>query len=184
MKLLILALSVAVALATVPELNVIKTHTFDKSYSCDGSYAVSALSLVNGSYSPDVLFDGACKSSSFFSADFGGSDFAVLAKLGAAKSFPLENVTANAAFNYQSVVGHDNIFTKHVMAEPDTTYVVLRTESPMSKPGAVRTLFAFETTGNCLDSSKPCPIRYAVLDYTVQRVLEQSPGFDWQKRNA
>mmetsp|Transcript_16353 Transcript_16353/g.42466 ORF Transcript_16353/g.42466 Transcript_16353/m.42466 type:complete len:331 (-) Transcript_16353:266-1258(-) len=169
----------------LPPLNTILEHTFATAYSCKGSYSTSGLSLGQKEDEPDLLFNGACGSSTSFQASFAGADFGLLSLLGSSSEFPIENVTAHAAFNFANVAGKGNTFQEQVPAEAGSTYAILRTESPSGLPGAVRALFAVETSqDSCEDSAQSCSIRYAVLDYTLQTKVAQSPGFDWTKPNA
>ena len=174
----------AVSAATLPELNKIKTHSFSKAYSCGGSYADSGLALGSTSQ-PDILFNGACSSTTEFDVSFAGADFGLISLLGPSADFALENVTAHAAFNFANAKGQANQFASSAPAKPHSTYAILRTESPGSAPSSsVRTLFAVETQGNCGHADATCDIRYAVLDYTLVTATAQSPGFNWTQPNS
>merc|ERR1712216_490007 len=105
---------------------------------------------------PDLLFNGQCDSATYFQASFAGQDFGLIALLGAAQSFPIENVSASAAFNFANRVGSDNAFRRTAPALSNSTYAVLRTGSPGS--AAVRALFTFQTSEDCENSWKACNI--------------------------
>src|SRR5688500_8951387 len=94
----------------LPDLHKIKTVTLSPSYSCRSAdefqrgYQNTALFLTAYSKqinSPDLLFNGACRSEDYFHAATAGDDMSLIADLGANVS--LEEVSASRAFNLKRV---------------------------------------------------------------------------------
>ena len=169
----------------LPELHLIKTVTLSPSYGCrpdeefQKGYEGTALFLSDYSRrrnSPDLLFNGACRSADEFEASTAGDDMALIADLGA--DTPLEMLTAHLAFNKQNVHMFEaySKFARQVKVAVNHTYVVL-----LSKRD-IRGLFVFTVTN--LVPNKRVDLRYAVKQYQVMDVKEQSPGFDWGRENA
>lgn len=103
-----------------------------------------------------MLYNGACNADTSFEISFGGADMGGIALLGSAADFPIENVTASAAFNFAARAGGNSKFQKTVKAKSDTTYAFLRLQSPAGSPGAVRTLFAVQTGEGCENAASTC----------------------------
>ena len=91
----------------LPELHTIKTITLSPSYSCrekdefQKGYANTALFLsayAKQRNSPDLLFNGACRSEDHFGA---GNDMSLIADLG--ENVSLEEVTGSKAFNLKRI---------------------------------------------------------------------------------
>lgn len=169
----------------LPELHIIKTVTLSPSYSCrpeaefQRGYEGTALFLSDYSKrtgSPDLLFNGACRSDDEFEASTAGDDMALIADLGA--DTPIETLTAHLAFNKQNVHMFEaySKFARQVKVAANHTYVVL-----LSKRD-IRGLFVFTVTN--LVPNKRVDLRYAVKQYQVMDVKEQSPGFDWGRESA
>src|SRR3982751_2678845 len=94
----------------LPELHTIKTVTLSPSYSCrsqeDFSRGYESTALYLSDYSkrrnsPDLLFNGACRSEDYFEASTAGDDMALIADLGTDVS--VEQLSAHLAFNKQNV---------------------------------------------------------------------------------
>lgn len=169
----------------LPELHVIKSVTLTPSYSCRSAdefqmgYQSTALFLSDYSKrrnSPDLLFNGACRSKDYFEASTAGNDMALIADLGA--NLSLEKVTAHNAFNLQNVASFPayTTFAKVAKVEKGHTYVVLLSKSE------IRGLFIFTVVDYV--ANKRVDLRYAVKEYQILDVKDSSPGFDWTKESA
>src|SRR3954469_8218001 len=169
----------------LPELHAIKTVTLSPSYSCRShedfakGYESTALFLSDYSKrrnSPDLLFNGACKSDDEFQASTAGDDMALIADLGTDVS--IEQLSAHSAFNKQNVHSFPaySKFAQTVKVEANHTYVVLLNKSEM------RGLFIFTVTSYV--PNRQVKIKYAVKEYQVIGVKAQSPGFSWEQQNS
>lgn len=188
---IVLGISVSIAAQNVsekyelPELHAIKTVTLSPSYSCRSSdafqkgYANTALFLSVYSKqrnSPDLLFNGACRSEDYFKASTAGDDMSLIADLG--ENVSLEEVSASQAFNLKRVhsFAEYSKFADSVKVQANHTYAVLLNESDK------RGLFVF-TVVNYVPNEK-VELRYAVKSYQIMpngRIV--SAGFDWEKKN-
>ena len=169
----------------LPELHTIKTVTLSPSYSCRPSdefqrgYQNTAMFLSAYSKlrnSPDLLFNGACRSENYFEASTAGDDMSLIADLGTGVS--LEDVSAHRAFNFKRV--HSSAaYSKFVQAakvELGHTYAVLL--NGREKRG----LFIF-TVLSYVPNEK-VELRYAVKAYQIMPSGQiVSSGFDWEKTN-
>lgn len=170
----------------LPALHAIKTVTLSPSYGCRTSeefgrgYENTALFLSAYSKrrnSPDLLFNGACRSEDYFQVSTAGDDMALISDLGANVS--LEDVSAHLAFNLQNVHSFPaySKFVREAKVESNHTYAVLISKSD------IRGLFLFTVTEYV--PNKQVSLRYAVKSYQVMpggRV--ESPGFDWERKNS
>ena len=169
----------------LPELHTIKTVTLSPAYSCRSSeqfqkgYENTALFLSAYSKqrnSPDLLFNGACKSGNYFQASTNGDEFSLIADLG--PEVPLEEVSAARAFNLKRVhaFAEYSKFADTVKVEPNHTYAVLLNESDL------RGLFIFKVTEYVPDEK--VVLQYAVKSYQIMPGGGvRSEGFDWDKRS-
>ncbi|MDQ3649380.1 MAG: hypothetical protein M3458_03695 [Acidobacteriota bacterium] len=169
----------------LPELHTIKTVTLSPSYSCRSSvesqqgYQNTALFLSAYSKqrnSPDLLFNGACRSEDYFLASTAGDDMSLIADLGT--DVPLEEVSASRAFNLKRVHSYSEFskFVKAVKVELNHTYAVLLNESD------IRGLFVFRVVGYV--PNEKAELRYAVQSYQIMPNGQiRSEGFDWEKAN-
>jgi hypothetical protein len=169
----------------LPELHTIKTVTLAPSYSCRSSeesrkgYANTALFLSAYSKqrnSPDLLFNGACKSDDDFQASTAGDDFSLIADLGAEVS--LEEVSASRAFNLKRVHSYADYskFADTVKVAANHTYAVLLNESDK------RGLFVFKVVEYV--PNETVVLRYAVKSYQIMPSGQiRAAGFDWAKTN-
>lgn len=166
----------------LPELHTIKTVTLSPSYGCRShkdfqrGYQNTALFLLPSSRpsSPDLLFNGACKSEDFFEAAVAGDDMSLIADLGAGVS--IDDVTAIRAFNLERVHSWAaySKFVRSVKVEPNHTYAVLL--NGRYKRG----LFIFSVVR--YTENEKVELRYAVKAYQiVPGGYIGSPGFDWEK---
>jgi hypothetical protein len=165
----------------LPELHRIFSATLSPSYGCrshedfNKGYESTALFLTPGSKdwnSPDLLFNGACKSKDYFLSSTAGDDMSLIADLG---TIPLEQVTAEAAFNIKMAAGNDSHFLKDVEVQTGHTYAVVINKSQ------VRGLFVFKVDDYV--PNKQVTLRYAVKVYQLLQRKQQSPGFSWDMPN-
>lgn len=169
----------------LPELHTVKTVTLSPSYSCRSpeesqkGYAKTALFLSAYSKqrnSPDLLFNGACKSGDDFQASTASDDFSLIADLGAEVS--LEEVSASRAFNLRRVHSYadDSKFADTVKVAANHTYAVLLNESDK------RGLFIFKVVEYV--PNERVVLRYAVKSYQIMPSGQiRAEGFDWAKTN-
>ncbi len=169
----------------LPELHTIKTVTLSPSYSCRSSddfqkgYANTALFVSAYSKqrnSPDLLFNGACRSEDYFEASTAGDGFSLIADLGAEVS--LEEVSASRAFNLKRVHSYAEYskFADAVKVEANHTYAVLLNESDK------RGLFIFKVVEYV--PNEKVVLRYAVKSYQIMPSGGvRAEGFNWEKTN-
>lgn len=179
MKKLILATVIALSniamAADLPELHKIEEVTLSAPYSCGGSYSRSALFLSDYSKkrnSPDLLYNGACRSGNTISASTAGDDFTVIADLGDVR---LEDVSAHKAMNFQNISGQDNSFKQDQPVVLNHTYAILISKSE------IRALYVIKVVAYRPDGAMT--IQYAVKSYSIQKSESKSPGFEWEKGN-
>ena len=100
---------------------------------------------------------------------------ALIADLG---RMPLEEVTAQRAFNLSSVFNFSNFsaFAQAVPVKKKHTYAVLLNKRD------IRGLFLFTVTAHVLNQS--VDLRYALKEYQILNRRAESPGFDWAKPNS
>lgn len=169
----------------LPELHTIRSVTLGPSYSCrpveESLRGYENTALFLSSYaklrnSPDLLFNGACRSEDYLEAAVGGDSMSLIADLGA--NVPLEEVTASRAFNLQKV-GTAAAYSKFVQTtkvQINHTYAVLLNEREK------RGLYIF-TVVNHVPNEK-VELKYAVKSYQIMpqgQVI--AAGFDWEKRS-
>jgi hypothetical protein len=169
----------------LPELHTIKTITLEPSYSCrpadesERGFQKTALFLSTYSKqrnSPELLFNGACRSQDHFDASTAGDGMSLIADLGADVS--LAEVSALRAFNLKGVhsAAAYSKFAKSANVEMNHTYAVVVNESDK------RGLFIF-TVVNYVPNQK-VELKYAVKLYQVTPSGQiVSPGFDWERTN-
>ncbi len=164
----------------LPELNTIKTVTLAPTYSCRTQeearqgYQNSALflsALSRRRNTPELLFEGPCGAKDQFRSMTAGDDMGVVADLG---EIPLGKVSARLAFNTREVDSFENysMFVQAVKVQPNHTYVALIARAE------IKSLFVFTVTGYV--PNKRVELQYAVKEYQVLGLREQSPGFGWQ----
>ena len=163
----------------MPELHLIRTVTLSPSYSCRSTedfqtgYAGTALfvsSYSKNRNSPDLLFNGACKSEDYFEAQ----DFSLVADLGTKVS--LEEVSASRAFNLKRVhsFAEYSKFAEEAQVAANHTYVVLLNKSE------IRGLFVF-TVDEYVPNQKVV-LRYAVKSYQIMPSGSvRAENFDWER---
>src|SRR5215510_2035342 len=169
----------------LPALHVIRQQTLSPSYSCrpveefQQGYQTTALFLSDFSKrrnSPELLFNGACRSDDIFDVSTAGDDMALIADLGA--EVAIEDVTAHLAFNLQNVAS-PAAFSKFTLSSKvmlNHTYVVLINKSD------IRGLFIFTVVG--YEKNAQVDIKYVVKCYQIINQVEASKGFDWEQKNS
>ena len=165
----------AQSISDLPELHKIEGYTFQAPYSCKGDYSKSALFLSSYSKqrnSPDLLFNGACNSPLYIEASTAGDDFSLISDLG---EVSLESVSASKSFNYDRTVGMDNTFKANVPVVEGHTYSVLISKSE------IRALYVLKV--DKISPNGMMVIHYAVKSYSIQKTVNESPNFDWEKGN-
>lgn len=167
----------------LPELNVVREITLSPTYSCRApeefttGYARTALFVSEYSKrrnSPDLLFNGACKSEDYFESSTAGDDMALIADLG---TVPFDEVSASRALNFRRVNTPSDYseFRQTAVAAGGHTYAVLINKSD------IRGLLVFAVTGYTPNTS--VSIKYAVKSYEVLRSGSRAAGFSWEKKS-
>lgn len=166
----------------LPELHKIKSVTLAPPYSCRSSrefqkgYEGTALFLSANSKqrnSPDLLFNGACRSGNYFEASTAGDDMSLIADLG--ENVVLDEVSASSAF-YLRKIGEHSKFTKSAKVLADHTYAVLLNGKDK------RGLFVFRVVNYVPDVK--VELEYSVKSYQINsRDITVSPDFDWVKKS-
>lgn len=160
----------------LPVLHKIQAVELAAPYSCGGSYDSSALFLSRPSAeqnSPDLLFNGACGAEKYVHTVTALGDMGLVADLGA---MPLEKVNVARSFNPLGLVGGDSLFRAEMPLQAGHTYAVLVAK------GWIRALYAFSVESMSPDRMHDggLKIRVAVLQYSFQRPLIESSGWDWE----
>ena len=167
----------------LPELNVVKTAMLSPNYGCRSEaafsqgYGTTALFLSKYSRqrnSPDLLFNGACKSEDYFEGSTAGDDMSLIADLGVV---PLEDVSSSRAFNFKRINSFDlhSKFAQQTRVQPHHTYALLINKSE------IRGLFVF--TVDDYQPNTKVALSYAVREYQVLNLKGESKGFDWDAEN-
>ena len=169
----------------LPELHTIKTGSLQPSYSCRSAedfhkgYANTALFLSAYSRlrnSPDLLFNGACKSDDDFQASTAGDDLSLIADLG--PDVMLEEVSASRSLNLKRVHSYSEYskFVSTVKVIANHTYAVLINNDEK------RGLFIFKVVDYV--PNQKVVLRYAVKLYELRTDRPvRAAGFDWERTN-
>jgi hypothetical protein len=169
----------------LPTLHLIGQQTLSPAYSCrpaeefQQGYQKTALFLSEYSKrrnSPDLLFEGACRSDDSFDVSTAGDDMSLIADLG--PGVEIEGVTAHLAFNLRNVASPAaySKFTQSAKVILNHTYAVLINKS------RIRGLFVFTVVG--YEKNTKVDIKYAVKGYQIINQVEESKGFDWEQKNS
>jgi hypothetical protein len=175
----------------LPELHVIKTVTLAPSYSCRSDeefqkgYQGTALFLSDYSKrrnSPDLVFNGACRSADQFQASTAGDDMAFVADLG--PELQLETITAQDVFHiyYQRTSPTSpsqnprSVLAQYVKVVPNHTYAVFLNKRE------IRGLLVFTVMTHV--PNRQVELKYAVKEYQIMKVSAESPGFSWEQKNS
>lgn len=167
----------------LPELNVVKTAVLSPNYGCRSKtafsqgYGTTALFLSKYSQrrnSPDLLFNGACKSEDDFEGSTAGDDMSLIADLGVV---PVEDVSSSRAFNFKRLNSFDlySKFAQQARVQPHHTYALLINKRE------IRGLVVF--TVDDYQPNKKVAVSYAVKEYQVLDLKSESKGFDWDAEN-
>ena len=166
----------------LPELHKIKRATLSPSYSCRSKeefrkgYENTALFLSAYSRwrkSPEMLFDGACRSKDSFHGRTAGDSLDVITDYG---DVPLAGLTASQLFSLQRRADSVSTFTSEAPVVAGHTYGMLINKSD------VRGFFYFRVLAHV--PNQKLELEYVVMDYQVLRVEAQSPGFSWDTKSS
>jgi hypothetical protein len=192
LALLVTSIGVAAQDYGLPELHTIKTVTLSPSYSCrpvdefQKGYQNTALFLSNYSKrrnSPDLLFNGACRSDDEFGASTAGDDMAFIVDLG--DELQLEKLSAQDILQlYHMRSSPNSPFTKHSpsVLRQDAKVLLGHTYAVFLNKREIRGLFAFTVVSHVPNQS--VEIKYAVKEYQITGVRAESPGFSWGQENT
>lgn len=167
----------------LPELNIISTAVLSPSFGCGSDanfrkgYGETALFLSEYSRetnSPDLLFEGACKSEDYFAGPRAGDDMSLVADLG---DVALDQINSSRAFNVERVHSFDlySKFTQVARVQFHHTYAVLINTREL------RGLLVFRVED--YQPNSKVSLTYAVRDYQLLQVKAQAKGFDWEVEN-
>ena len=165
----------------LPELHKINSVTLSPSYSCRSEqealkgYENTALFLSAYSHrmnSPELLFNGACKSPDTFQGATAGDDLDVVADYG---EWPIEDLTAQQVFSPRRIAGAYAQFSEEVPVKEGHTYGLL-----INKPD-IRGFFFFQVMRHI--PNQKVELKYVVQDYQLLDRSAASPGFGWDGKN-
>jgi hypothetical protein len=165
----------------VPQLGKLNQTTLSPSYGCHSNddavpgYNNTALFLTNYSRernSPELLFEGACKSPDYFVAGTAGDHLDVIADYGVV---PLEQLAASDVFGPRRSTDSMAEFRRTIGVQPGHVYGVLINKN------TVRGFFFFKVV-NYVPNQK-LDLQYVVMDYSILREELRAPGFDWNQRS-
>ena len=91
---------------------------------------------------------------------------------------PYAQVSAHRAFNYENIVGFDNVFQLDSTIKPYNTYAMLAHTSRFR----ILATFAIEDTGP--SGAGPYSVEFAVLNYQQMAQVSASSGFSWEQQNS
>jgi len=165
----------------LPELHRINRVILSPSYSCrseqDFSKGYENTALFLSTYSrernsPELLFDGACKSSDSFSAATAGDDLDVIADYG---PWPIEDLTAQQVFSPQRIADAYAQFNQRVPVQEGHTYGLLINKRD------IRGFFFFQVMRHT--ANQKVELKYVVQHYQLLDRSAESPGFAWDKKS-
>jgi hypothetical protein len=165
----------------LPELHKINSVTLSPSYSCRSEqealkgYENTALFLSAYSHrvnSPELLFNGACKSPDTFQGATAGDDLDVVADYG---EWPIEDLTAQQVFSPRRIAGAYAQFSEEVPVKEGHTYGLL-----INKP-YIRGFFFFQVMHHI--PNQKVELKYVVHDYELLDRSAASPGFAWDTKS-
>ena len=166
----------------LPELHKIKRVTLSPSYGCrsdedfNRGYENTALFLSSYSRrhnSPELLFNGACKSRDYFFSATAGDFLDVIADYG---DVPIANLTASDVFGPQRTVDSLAQFSEMTQPELGHAYGVLINKD------VLQGFFFFRVMAYI--PNQKVDLEYVVMDYKVIRREAESPGFDWSTKSV
>ena len=165
----------------LPELHKINSVTLSPSYSCRSEqealkgYENTALFLSAYSHrmnSPELLFNGACKSPDTFQGATAGDDLDVVADYG---EWPIEDLTAQQVFSPRRIAGAYAQFSEELPVKEGHTYGLL-----INKPD-IRGFFFFQVMRHI--PNQKVELKYVVQDYQLLDRSAASPGFGCDTKN-
>jgi hypothetical protein len=165
----------------LPELHKINRVALSPSYSCrseqeaNKGYENTALFLSAYSRrmnSPELLFNGACKSPDSFEAATAGDDLDVAADYG---EWPIEDLTAQQVFSPRRLAGAYAQFAQSVSVREGHTYGLL-----INKP-EIRGFFFFQVMRHI--PNQKVELKYVVQDYQLLNRSAASSGFAWDTKS-
>jgi hypothetical protein len=165
----------------LPELHKINRATLSPSYSCRSEqealkgYENTALFLSSYSQrrnSPELLFNGDCKSPDTFEAATAGDDLDVVADYG---EWPIEDLTAQQVFSPRRIAGAYAQFSQKAPVREGHTYGLL-----INKP-EIRGFFFFQVMRYV--PNQKVELKYVVQDYELLDRSAASPGFGWDTKS-
>ena len=165
----------------LPELHKINRVTLSPNFGCrseqdiNKGYENTALFLSLYSRrmnSPELLFNGACKSSDWFEAATAGDDLDVMADYG---EWPIEDLTAQQVFSPRRLAGAYAQFAQSVSVREGHTYGLL-----INKP-EIRGFFFFQVMRHI--PNHKVELKYVVQDYQLLNRSAASSGFAWDTKS-
>jgi hypothetical protein len=165
----------------LPELHKINRITLSPSYSCRSEHETQTgyekTALFLSAYSkqrnePELLFNGACKSTDSFEGATAGDDLDVVADYG---EWPIEQLTAQQVFSPQMRAGIEAKFSRTVPVVEGHTYGLLINKQD------VRGFFFVQVIRHV--QNQKVDLTYVVQDYQIHDQVTQAPGFAWDTRS-
>lgn len=165
----------------LPELHKIQRVKLSPSYSCRSEqealkgYENTALFLSAYSRrmnSPELLFNGACKSPDTFEAATAGDDLDVVADYG---EWPIEDLIAQQVFSPRRIAGAYAQFSQKVPVREGHTYGLLINKRD------IRGFFFFQVMRYV--ANQKVELKYVVQDYQLLDRSAESPGFAWDTKS-
>ena len=164
----------------LPELDKVMRTTLSPSYSCRSEeefqkgYGNTALFLSAYSRkrnSPELVFNGACKSEDSFRGQTAGDDLDVITDY---SDVPLTDLTAEHVFSPRRTTDSMASFGSRSRTQIGHTYGVLINKNE------IRGFFCFKVIAYV--PNKSVELEYVVLDYEILSVAGRSPGFAWDRK--
>jgi|ERR1041385_2657224 hypothetical protein len=165
----------------LPELHKIEKITLSPSYSCrtpdefSQGYANTALFLSGYSRqrnSPELLFNGDCHGTDYFMSATAGAQLDVISDFG---TVPLKELVPSDVFGPRRTVNSMADFRRERNVQAGHTYAVLINK------GDVHGFFFFQVVKYV--PNQKLDLEYAVMNYSIFREEQRSPGFDWSTKS-
>jgi len=176
----VLALALFVATCSTQDLGLPRLQQtcvakFSLSYSCGGSYPLSALFLstyAKQRNEPELLYDAACDSPASFATSTAGHDWGLI------MDFGIDNLTTFSANNFWTKTRNYaiNPFERggFMTVQKEHVYGVFNVHSD------IQAMWVFKIV-DWMPPNGAMTITYSVLQYQVDTTIMESPGFDWAK---
>jgi hypothetical protein len=165
----------------LPELHKIEKITLAPSYGCRTpeefaqGYANTALFLSSYSKqrnSPELLFNGACSGPDYFVSATAGAQLDMLSDFGVV---PLKDLAPSDVFGLHRTVNSMADFRQELKVQAGHTYAVLINK------GDIHGFFFFQVVKYI--PNQKLDLEYVVMNYTIFREEQRSPGFDWSTKS-